>query len=657
MRHRLLASAIALTFVCGCTGPNQPESQPQSPTGDPTVAVRVDFPPDLRPEWLEVRRQAQLGGAGALKVFHDFRFADLSAESGIGFVNRVVDDTSKTHKSVHYDHGTGLAVADVDGDGLFDIYFVNQVGINELWRNLGGGKFEDITARAGVGVPDSVGVTASFADIDNDGDADLYATTVRGGNALFENDGTGRFTDITETSGLGYVGHSSGAVFFDYDRDGLVDLFLSNVGQYTTDTVRTTEADAPGLAAEPEGELRFYDGMEDAFSGHLKPERTEQSILFHNDGQNHFSDVSEAVGLVDTSWTGDASPLDGNDDGWPDLYVLNMQGNDEYYENVEGRRFERRGRDVFPKTPWGSMGIKVFDFDNDGQLDIYITDMHSDMSETVGPEREKLKANMQWPESHLVTGGASIFGNALYRAEGGGRYTEVSDTVGAETFWPWGPSAGDLNADGYEDLFVTAGMNFPYRYAINSVLLNNLGAGFLDSEFVLGVEPRRDGRYAKAWFELDCAGADKAHVGCRDRQGRIEVWGAVGSRSSAIFDLDDDGDLDIVTNEFNDGPMVLLSDLSEAMPSMHFLKVRLVGTQSNRGGLGARVTVTAGGKSYVKVHDGKSGYLSQSTLPLYFGLGEPDTVDKIEVRWPSGQEQVLPGPISANTTVDVTEPE
>ena len=130
----------------------------------------------------------------------------------------------------------------MDGDGLTDIYFVNQVGGNQLWKNAGGGKFQDITAAAGVAVAGRVSVTASFADIDNDGDADLYVTTVRGGNMLFENDGRGRFRDISAASGLGYVGHSSGAVFFDYDRDGRLDLFLVNVGRYTTETRRRTTA-------------------------------------------------------------------------------------------------------------------------------------------------------------------------------------------------------------------------------------------------------------------------------------------------------------------------------------------------------------------------------------------------------------------------------
>src|SRR5262245_28430702 len=267
-----------------------------------------------------------------MTAFHDFQFADRLAESGITFVHHIVADAGKTYKAAHYDHGNGLAIADVDGDGLTDIYFVNQVGGNQLWKNLGGGKFQDITAAAGVAVSGKIGVTASFADIDNDGDADLYVTTVRGGNLLFENDGHGRFRDITAASGLGYSGHSSGAVFFDYDRDGRLDLFLVNVGRYTTDTI-----------AGDDGK-KYYVAFEDAFSGHLKPERAERSILFHNESGNRFVDVSQKTGLLDTSWSGDASAIDGNDDGWLDLYVLNMEGDDQYYENVGGKRFVKKSR-------------------------------------------------------------------------------------------------------------------------------------------------------------------------------------------------------------------------------------------------------------------------------------------------------------------------
>src|SRR5213592_4982161 len=142
---------------------------------------------------LEQNKQKQIQAARDWKAFHDFQFFDRYEESGIRWEHHPVDDGAKNYKAVHYDHGTGLAVADVDGDGRLDIYFVNQLGGNQLWRNLGHGKFENITAAAGVGLEDKICVTASFADIDNDGLPDLYVTTVRMGNALFKNLGNGKF--------------------------------------------------------------------------------------------------------------------------------------------------------------------------------------------------------------------------------------------------------------------------------------------------------------------------------------------------------------------------------------------------------------------------------------------------------------------------------
>jgi len=199
-------------------------------------------------------------------------------------------------------------------------------------------------------------------------------------------------------------------------------------------------------------------------------------------------------------------------------------------------------------------------------------------------------------------------------------------------------------------------MNYPHRYGVNSVLLNNLGEGFLDSEFILGVEPRRDRRTATPWFTIDCTTEGWKNRDCEGRTGNVEVWGALGSRSSVIFDLDNDGDLDIVTNDFNSEPMVLISNLTEQKEAIRFLKVNLIGTRSNRSGLGATVKVRAGGQTYTKVQDGQSGYLSQSLFPLYFGLGEADAVDQVEVFWPSGQRQTLSPPIKINSTIEVREP-
>lgn len=276
-------------------------------------------------------------------------------------------------------------------------------------------------------------------------------------------------------------------------------------------------------------------------------------------------------------------------------------------------------------------------------------------------------------DAMLPTGRARLlFGNALYAARPeGAPFAEVSDSLGVETWWPWGPSADDLNADGWDDLFITAGMNFPYPYAPNDLLLNDQGRRFVPSAFRLGVEPRRGGKTVQPWFTVHCGpgGVDAAskscevcrspqaaQAGCRmAADGTATMDAARASRSSVIADLDGDGDLDIVTNEFNAAPQLLVSALA-ARARVQWLAVRLRGTVSNRQGLGARVTVTLpGGRRLVKWNDGQSGYLSHSDLPLYFGLGDATAVASLEVRWPSGRTQVVPAPVATRRVLEIVE--
>ncbi|MDC0267746.1 CRTAC1 family protein [bacterium] len=601
---------------------------------------------------LEARRSFQMQQARAMQVFHDFRFDDQILASGIQFAHQVVDDAALTYKAAHYDHGNAVAVADVDGDLRLDIYWTTQIGENHLWRNLGKGLFEDITDRAGLALPNQISVGASFADIDNDGDQDLFVTTVRKGNHLFQNQGNGVFKDITADSGLSYSGHSSGAVFWDYDRDGVLDLFVTNVGIYTQ---------------EQKGRDGFFKAYPDAFSGHMMPERTEYSILYRGLGKGKYKDVSKATGLRDASWSGDCAFADINEDGFLDLYIVNMQGDDHFYENQGGVSFVDKTSTYFPKTSWGAMGVKFFDANGDGRLDLYVTDMHSDMTQgqtmqalRFEPRAEKAKSeafcSTQWTEAYLQGANNNLFGNALYVSQPEGNFREVSQSYHAETYWPWGFSVGDLNADGSEDVFVTAGMGYPFRYGINSLLLNDQGKRFFDSEFLLGVEPRGDGRTEKVWFTLDCDDTDQTHRECQGHTGRKPVLGTLSTRSSAMVDIDNDGDLDIITNEFNDRPQLLISNLTEKK-NINFLKIKLIGSTSNRNGLGAKVSVLTAGKRQMQINDGKSGYLAQSSIPMYFGLGTATKVDAVEVQWPSGSIQRTQAQVEPNQTLTLREPD
>jgi len=614
--------------------------------------------------WIQERRREQLDALDDSAARHDFTFADRVEESRISFVHRAVPDSGKHHKMVHYDHGNGVAVADVDGDGLIDIYFISQLGRNELWRNLGDGRFELASAGSDLELADRVSVAAAFGDLDNDGDPDLYVTTVRGGNALFRNDGSGGFVDVTTTSGLGHQGHSSGAVMFDYDRDGLLDVFLTNVGVYTTDVVG------------PEG---AYVGYAGAFENYRQEELAERNLLFRNLGGLRFSEVSHELGLDDASWAGDATFLDLDGDTYPELYVLNMHGPDHYFVNAGGRRFEDATQSLFGRTPEGTMGVKAFDYDLNGSMDLLLTDMHSDMMVVLPPrpaadEQLKTADQLTWgrvfARGQYIPGALlavlaifpnegrerGIRGNALFENRGEQGFVDVSDERGVENYWPWGVSVADVNADGSEDVLITSSMSYPFRYAVNSLLLNDAGRGFLEAAAVLGIEPRRDGRTDTPWFSLDCSGEDRERAECAGAQGELVVTGALGTRSAAIVDLDNDGDLDIVTSEFNAPPQILLSDLADRH-AIKFLQLRLVGTQSNRDGLGARVEVTAGGRTFVRYHDGKSGYLAQSSAPLYFGLQGADRVERVVVRWPSGRTDTVDREIPLSTTITIVERE
>ena len=311
------------------------------------AAQEVGARPSVTLRYLQGRAQQQATAAAARKTFFGFQFTNRVVESRIRFEHHIVDDAGKTYKAAHYDHGNAVAAADVDGDGLTDLYFTTELGSNQLWRNQGGGVFEDKTGTPGLALENQVSVGAAFADVDNDGDPDLFVTTVRHGNHLFRNMGNCRFQDITVEAGLNYSGHSSGAVFLDVDNDGLLDLFLTNVGTYTTNE---------------KGRGGYFVAFPDAFAGHLHPDRTEFSILYKNVGNGRFRDVSKAMNLRDGSWSGDATFADLNHDVYPDLYVVNMQGDDHYYENQGGTNFLDQTAKRFPKTPWGAMGVKFFDF-------------------------------------------------------------------------------------------------------------------------------------------------------------------------------------------------------------------------------------------------------------------------------------------------------
>ena len=259
-------------------------------------------------------------------------FLHVLNKSGIRFRHTFIDsETGTTYKLNQYDHGSGVLVADVNNDGRDDIYFLNFIGGNSLWINHGNGTFEDATQRAGIAMSDAICVGGAFGDYDNDGDQDLYVTSYRGGNRLFRNRGDGTFEDATTIAGIGYSGHSSGATWFDYDNDGKLDLYVTNIGAFTINTI-----------AE---QSRYYVGfilpLPDMASNYDK-NRGEKNLLFRNLGNGKFAEVAEKAGVATDGWNGDCTVADFDQDGFLDLYVTDMFGPNNLYRNRGNGTFEER---------------------------------------------------------------------------------------------------------------------------------------------------------------------------------------------------------------------------------------------------------------------------------------------------------------------------
>jgi hypothetical protein len=551
-------------------------------------------------------------------------FVDATARTKISFRHDFLErEQGYTFLANQYNHGSGLLVGDIDMDGWPDVYFINQMGLNGLWHNLGDGTFEDVTLWAGVGVGDRVCAGGAFGDVDGDGFPDLLVTSYRGGNLLFRNRGDGSFQDVTAASGLGGgIMHSGSATFFDADNDGDLDLYIVNVGKFTTD--------------QQDPENKYYAGSGLGLYYGLEKGETDQ--FFRNTGQGVFVDESRRVGLEDTGWGGDVAADDLDGDGFVDLYVANMYGEDLLLMNQQGKRFRNETQQRTPATPYGAMGAAIADLDNDLDLDLFVADMHSDMWMDVDFPVRYIRAQVRYPTPFgmfdynlstddlallrsLPKNQRAVYGNGLLLNDGRGSFTEVGAEAGVESFWPWGAQPGDFDLDGDLDVFVPSGMGFPWEWWPHALLMNQGGARFREEGVARGLDDVALGHHLK----------------------RYRLWNkpfARSVRAGALFDFDGDGDEDLVTNGYNCHATVWRNDFERA--GRGWVQLQLRGVRSNRDAYGARVILDDGrGGRQLRTVQSAHGYVSQSSTVLTFGLPADAATITAEVSWPSGERQAL----------------
>jgi len=520
----------------------------------------------LAPSLAQVQTQSQV------------RFTDVTDKAGIKFKH------FKGNKGMSInleEFGPGVCVADFDGDGWTDIYFVNSRdrygrGINirnALYHNNRDGTFTDVTDKAGV-PGTGFGLGCVWGDYDNDGFPDLFVTQF-GKNVLYHNNGDGTFTDVTDKAGVGGLDTGmfhAGATFVDYDRDGKLDLYVGTYVAMDNDSQRYCKIGAMLTSCPPS-----------AFKG-------SRNALYHNNGDGTFTNVTKKAKILEPEGKSlSVGAADFDNDGWPDIFVANDGVRAFLFRNKHDGTFEETASTAgmaYSQTgqPMAAMCISLGDYDNDGLLDLYISDF-------------------QGSSDHL------------WRNDGNGFFSEVSDSAGitvpTKTVLSFGGGFFDYDNDGWLDIFVANGHVYPEveqsfpgtHYKQLNTLFHNL----------------KNGKFAEA----------SAATGIASLPPRV-------GRGVAFLDFDNDGSVDVLVANNGDPPTLLHND---GGTGNHFLNFKLVGTKSNRDAMGARIRVVAGGISQIREIAGGGSYLSQSELRANFGLGTATHAELAEVSWPSGAKQ------------------
>ncbi len=562
-------------------------------------------------------------------------FNKLEAEdSGVSFKNELLfDEEFNIYTYRNFYNGGGVAIGDIDNDGLVDLYFTGNRVSNKLYKNLGNLQFEDITDKAGVSGQKAWSTGVSMADINGDGFLDIYVCNsgdITGDdkqNELFINNGDGTFSERAEAFGLADKGFSTHAAFFDYDHDGDLDAYLLNNSYKAIGSFNLQKNERP---------------VRDAVGG---------DKLYRNDN-GKFVDVSEASGIYGSiiGFGLGVTVGDVNADNWLDIFISNDFFERDYlYINKGDGTFDEVLESSMRSISQASMGADMADINNDGSPDIFVTDMLPETDQRL----KQVTTFESWDRyNYSVQNGYhhQFMRNMLHMNNGDGTYTEVGRLAGVEaTDWSWGALFFDMDNDGLKDLFVANGI---YQDITDLDYLN-----FADDEDTKVNAINEEGVNYKSLIDpipvTPISNYAYKNGGNLNFTNQAQKWGLgdpVHSNGAAFGDLDNDGDLDLVVNNVNAISNVFENKANEQLTNNHYLKFELKGKDKNTFSIGTKILVKAGDQQFYLEQVPIRGFESTVDPRPNMGLGAIEKVDFIEVTWPDGKVTSLKD-IATNQTV------
>jgi hypothetical protein len=548
-----------------------------------------------------------------------------SEQSGILFANNLsFDKDFNIYTYRNYYNGGGVAIADINNDGLLDVYLTGNMAPNRLYLNKGDFKFEDITEKAGVAGTKAWSTGVSMADVNGDGFVDIYVCNsgdIMGDNKqneLFVNNGNNTFTERAAEYGVADRGYTTHAAFFDYDKDGDLDLYILNNSYQAIGSFNLRKNERP---------------KRDSLGG---------DKLMRNDG-NKFKDVSEEAGIYGSviGFGLGVTVGDVNKDGWMDIYVSNDFFERDYlYLNNHDGTFKECLTEQMRSVSGASMGADMADINNDAYPDIFVTEMLPRdnarlKTVTTFENWDRYQYSVQNDYYHQFTR------NMLQLNNGDNSFSEIGRLSGVEaTDWSWGALIFDMDNDGLKDIFVSNGI---FQDLTNQDYLQYVSS----PEIVKTVISGNTVDYKKLIESIpsnpipDFAFQNQGKLGFVNRANEWGLGSPNFSNGAAYGDLDNDGDLDLVVSNVNEVASVFRNETNQLLPNNHYLKFALTGVDKNTFAFGTKITVTAKGKLFYVEQMPIRGFESSMDPRPNLGLGEIDTVEQILIEWPDGRGNLL----------------